>query len=177
MRCLVLNVDYTFLSIDTWFDALCQVIAGKARVLETYNKEIRSQYLTWKCPAIIITNDYKMVKKRRRNFAANTRNVLIRDEFKCAYCGCKITLRSGTKDHIIPESRGGKTTMLNLIASCKPCNSRKDNKTLKEAGMTLLFEPRELSNEERLQCIVKGMQSRERLVWNNWLKENNVKLW
>jgi hypothetical protein len=177
MRCLELNADYTYLSIKGWYEALCLVIAEKAHTVETYNKDIRSQYLTFKMPAIIVMNDFKKVKKRKRNFAANTKNILIRDGFKCAYCGCKLTLGTGTKDHITPESKGGKTSMMNLVACCKPCNSKKDNHSCEEAGMWPQIKPRELSNEERLQCLVKTMQSKERMVWNNWLKENNVVLW
>lgn len=177
MRCLVLNSDYSFLNITEWFDALCNVIEDKARVAETYNKEIRSQHLNFKMPAIIIMNNYKHVKARRRNFAANTRNILIRDGFRCAYCGGRVTLNTGTKDHIHPESKGGKTNMMNLVAACKPCNSKKDNKSCEEAKMFPIIKPRELNNEERLQCIVKTMASKERLVWNNWLKENNLTLW
>jgi 5-methylcytosine-specific restriction endonuclease McrA len=177
MQTLVLNSDYTFLNISDWFPAFCNVYEGKATVAETYNKEIRSQHLTIKMPAIIIMRDYVKTKARRRHFAANTRNVLIRDGFKCAYCGKRLTLNTATKDHVIPESKGGKTNMLNLVAACKPCNSRKDNFSCKEANMYPMVQPRELTNEERLDCIVKTMQSKERQVWNNWLKENNLELW
>ncbi len=177
MQTLVLNADYSFLNISDWFPALCNVLEGKAKVVETYNREIRSQYTTIRMPAIIVMNDYVRTKARRRHFAANTRNVLIRDGFKCAYCGIRLTMNTATKDHVIPESKGGKTNMLNLVAACKPCNSKKDNKSCKEAMMFPTVQPRELTNEERLECIVKTMQSKERQVWSNWLKENNLSLW
>jgi 5-methylcytosine-specific restriction endonuclease McrA len=177
MQCLVLNADYSFLNISDWFPALSTVIEGKAQVAETYNKEIRSQYQTFKMPAVIVMKSYVKTKARRRHFSANTRNILIRDGFKCAYCGMRLTMNTATKDHIIPESKGGKTTMMNLVAACKPCNSRKDNKSCSEAGMFPKIKPRELTNEERLDCIVKTMQSKERNVWNAWLKENNLELW
>lgn len=63
--------------------------------------------------------------------------LLARDQHKCAYCGGKAT----TVDHILPSSRGGKTTWNNTVAACVPCNNRKDNKTPEEAGMKLRATP------------------------------------
>lgn len=65
------------------------------------------------------------------------RGVLIRDNYKCAYCPARAT----TLDHVIPESRGGKTDWMNSVACCSPCNNRKDNRTPQEAKMPLRREP------------------------------------
>lgn len=49
--------------------------------------------------------------------------ILNRDNFTCQYCGR--TVEDGIKleiDHIHPESKGGKTTIDNLIVSCNLCN-------------------------------------------------------
>jgi DNA-directed RNA polymerase subunit RPC12/RpoP len=146
-------------------------------VVETYDKVVRSQYETFKMPAIIVTNEYKTCKVRRSNFTCSTKNILIRDNFQCQYCGKRLTLNTATKDHVFPQSKGGKTVMQNLAASCKSCNSKKDNKTCEQANMFPKNKPRDLTSEERLECIVKMMSSRERQVWNNWLKENNLSLW
>jgi len=45
-------------------------------------------------------------------------------------------------DHILPSSRGGKDSWENVVCSCVPCNLRKANRTLKEAGMNLIRLPR-----------------------------------
>ncbi len=64
--------------------------------------------------------------------------VLRRDNYRCAYCG-----QTGmTLDHIVPKSRGGRTTWTNCVAACAPCNSRKANRTPEEAGMRLDATPR-----------------------------------
>lgn len=42
---------------------------------------------------------------------------------RCAYCGKK--RKALTQDHIIPVSKGGGTTMTNIIPSCITCNKRK----------------------------------------------------
>ena len=64
-----------------------------------------------------------------------------RDGGKCAYCGKPLSREEATIDHIIPKKLGGKTNWENCVISCKKCNSRKDDKTLEEAGMTLRVTP------------------------------------
>lgn len=43
----------------------------------------------------------------------------------CYYCGRKVGFRNLTMDHIIPLSRGGRSTRNNLVPCCKECNNRK----------------------------------------------------
>jgi len=64
--------------------------------------------------------------------------VLRRDRYRCAYCGQTGT----TLDHIVPKSRGGRTTWTNCVAACASCNARKANRTPAEAGMRLDTVPR-----------------------------------
>lgn len=45
-----------------------------------------------------------------------------RDNFTCRHCGARRDLAA---DHIVPESKGGQTTLDNLQTLCVPCNSRK----------------------------------------------------
>ena len=47
-----------------------------------------------------------------------------------------------TIDHIVPRCRGGKTTWQNCVIACPKCNTKKDNKSLKAAGMKLLSQPK-----------------------------------
>ena len=121
--------------------------------------------------------EYVKQKKRRRSFAPSTRNVLIRDNFKCQYCGCKLTMANGTKDHVIPFSKGGPTNMKNLVASCKVCNAKKDDRTCKESGMYPRTEARDLSDDEKLKSILKTFKSDEKKVWFQYLNSNGIKLW
>jgi 5-methylcytosine-specific restriction enzyme A len=43
----------------------------------------------------------------------------------CHYCGREFPPRELTMDHIVPISRGGKTTKGNVAACCKQCNTAK----------------------------------------------------
>lgn len=72
-------------------------------------------------------------------------NILLRDDETCQYCGKRS--RELTLDHVIPRSRGGKSTWENLVASCKSCNGKKGNHLLKEVNMHLLRQPRPLTTE------------------------------
>ena len=64
-----------------------------------------------------------------------------RDEFTCLYCGEMLSASLLTRDHIVPLSRGGRDVWENVLAACRPCNQRKDDRLPREAGMRLLAVP------------------------------------
>lgn len=43
----------------------------------------------------------------------------------CHYCGQKTPPKELTMDHIVPISRGGRSTKGNLVPCCKECNNKK----------------------------------------------------
>ncbi len=43
----------------------------------------------------------------------------------CYYCGVQVAHRQLTMDHLVPLSRGGRSTKDNLVPSCKDCNNKK----------------------------------------------------
>ena len=47
----------------------------------------------------------------------------------CHYCGKEIKPKELTMDHLIPLSKGGRSTRGNIVPSCKECNNRKVNMT------------------------------------------------
>lgn len=64
-----------------------------------------------------------------------------RDRMTCAYCGQRFHERDLQCEHILPESRGGRWTWMNLVTACGPCNGRKADRTPEEAGMPLVYLP------------------------------------
>lgn len=54
---------------------------------------------------------------------------------KCHYCGRTVDPAELTMDHIVPVSRGGRSTKGNVVPCCKACNS--DKKYLTPAEMLL----------------------------------------
>lgn len=56
---------------------------------------------------------------------------LERDGYVCAHCGREAT----EADHVIPKAQGGRDELSNLVASCKPCNARRQDRLLvRESG-------------------------------------------
>lgn len=45
----------------------------------------------------------------------------------CFYCGVRKAPGELTMDHIVPISRGGRSTKGNLVPCCKECNNRKQH--------------------------------------------------
>ncbi len=166
-RCLVLNASYEYLSIsDKWIDALSLVLAKKATPIEEYHDIVRSQRATFRLPAVVVMNHYVKTNRKARTWVTPTRKLVFsRDAFTCQYCGKRINMSSGTRDHVIPLSRGGPDTLSNVVTACVPCNTKKANRTPDEAGMPLQTQPRALTDREKIQCLIKSCRAKERATW------------
>ena len=74
-------------------------------------------------------------RKRKRPIGPGQRNRRLVKMFKtqkgrCYICDCVMTLRrdrpnTATREHVIPQSAGGKNNHKNLKAACHDCNQRK----------------------------------------------------
>ena len=64
-------------------------------------------------------------------------NVLAIYNYTCAYCGSK--KRKLTQDHVLPLSKGGHHTQLNVVPACLPCNMKKGAKFLLPPPRQLCF--------------------------------------
>lgn len=153
--CILLNQDYSFLNVINWKRAMCLVAKGKVQVLAYSEKTVvTGEGMIFKIPAVM-----KLMKLIRTLYRSkvpfNKRNVLIRDGFKCLYCGSKEGKL--TIDHIIPRSRGGKDAFENCVASCRRCNNQKGSRTPREAGMTLSSQPCQPTISEFLFLRAKKM--------------------
>ncbi|MFN7635278.1 MAG: HNH endonuclease, partial [Acetobacteraceae bacterium] len=113
---LVLNADfrplsYFPLSIWGWQDAVKAVFLDRVSVLSEYDAEVRSPRIAMKLPSVIALKDYIPAARR----PAFTRfNVFLRDAFSCQYCGTPKPTPDLTFDHVVPRSRGGRTTWENV---------------------------------------------------------------
>lgn len=56
--------------------------------------------------------------------------IFSRSDGKCVYCGAK----AAEIDHVVPRSKGGTNSTYNLVASCRSCNEKKSNLSLKAFG-------------------------------------------
>ena len=134
---LVLNQDYSALTICGIERAVVLIHLRKAEVVESYNgRFIRSPSVRYPWPSIVRLKFYVRVPYRR--IGLSRKNILRRDGFRCQYCSSRDDL---TVDHILPKSRGGRDTWENLVAACTRCNNRKGNRTPEEANMHLHRKP------------------------------------
>lgn len=76
-----------------------------------------------------------------RTPSLTNRALFRRDQHVCAYCGQVFAVNDLTRDHVNARSRGGLDVWTNVVTACRSCNSLKDDKTLEEAGMKLLYVP------------------------------------
>lgn len=88
--------------------------------------------------------------------------VFKRDSFRCQYCGRHAPDVILEVDHIKPVAEGGKTTMLNLITSCRDCNRGKGKRRLSD-DTEVVKQKSELDalNERRLQMEMMIQWKRE----------------
>lgn len=64
----------------------------------------------------------------KRFYTGNLRvAVWARDDGFCRHCGVRLDPSAWEADHLVPHARGGRTTLENGAASCKPCNNAKSD--------------------------------------------------
>lgn len=136
-RALVLNATYQPLCVVSVRRALILVLKSKA-VIEEVAEEgtLHSERMSFPVPSVVRLVYFVRVPYRARA-ALSRRAVFARDQYECQYCGSA----AENVDHIRPKSRGGTHTWDNVVASCRPCNSKKENRLLAESGMTLRRPP------------------------------------
>ncbi len=91
-------------------------------------------------PEVIVLTRYRGAPMRTPSFSR--RNLMRRDRHQCQYCGLRPGIHELSIDHIVPRSRGGRSSWENCVLACRRCNRKKRNRTPQQAGMALLHEPR-----------------------------------
>ena len=138
---LVLNQNYEPLNVCNPRRAVVLLDRGKAEVLEHWPGAMRTPTRALPRPSVIRL--VSMIRRPRPRVRLTRREVFLRDNFTCQYCGSKS--KELTLDHLIPRHRGGRHSWDNLVSACRACNHRKGGKSLEEARMALRrppFEPR-----------------------------------
>jgi 5-methylcytosine-specific restriction endonuclease McrA len=167
---LLLNSDYMPLNVTSLERAVRLLFAGKAEVVHNHDRLIGCQTFEMKLPSIIRMLYY--IKRGRKRVALTKKNVLLRDNYLCAYCAEPIPHHLATVDHVLPKARGGKSTWENLVAACQRCNNRKGDRRLEDCGMTLRRRPKEPSHIPFL--IVRRHTGDDE--WAKYLSHYNVSI-
>jgi 5-methylcytosine-specific restriction endonuclease McrA len=154
---LVLNRSWVAISTTTVRQAMTLVCRGAARVIHPVTckahdfqswsdlkvaanePHIRTVHLKIRIPEVIVLTHNDCMPRRTVPFSR--RNLYRRDHSRCQYCGKRRSTADLSIDHVLPRSRGGRTTWENCVLSCIPCNVRKGNRPPAEAGMALVKHP------------------------------------
>ena len=156
---LVLNHSYYAIGFTSWQRAVGMLYLDRARVVDeeyrTYSFQnwceisefikdhpsgyIHAANITIAMPEIIALLFYDRLPVNEVRFTR--KNIYQHYGHRCCYCGKKFPPSELNLDHIIPRSRGGKTTWNNIVTACISCNLRKGNLLPDESGLKLLVTP------------------------------------
>jgi 5-methylcytosine-specific restriction endonuclease McrA len=127
-------------------------------ILNHYDRVVRSPGFELQLPSVVCLKDYV---RPARTPAFTRFNVFLRDRFQCQYCGDK---RDLTFDHVVPRSRGGRTTWENIVAACSSCNLLKGGRLVQHCGMHPANRP--------VRPSVQDLQRNGRAFPPNYLHES-----
>jgi 5-methylcytosine-specific restriction endonuclease McrA len=140
---LVLNADfrplsYFPLSLWSWQETVKAVFLERVNIISEYDERVHSPNWEMRLPSVISLKEYIPAARR----PAFTRfNVFLRDRFSCQYCNTAFPSHELTFDHVIPRSRGGRTTWSNVVTACSSCNLLKGSRLPHESGMYPRYRP------------------------------------
>lgn len=160
---LVLNASYEAINVCSAKRALKMILKGVALPEKESEYEVRSASLSMRVPHVIRLIHY--VKVPHKTVKLTRKNIFLRDQYTCQYCGRRFPPSELTIDHVIPISRGGTNSWRNVVTACKECNNRKGNRTPAEAGMRLIKKPTVPSLYVHIIRSAKGFHS----SWSEYL--------
>lgn len=159
-RALVLNASFEPLCIVSTRRALLLVLDDRAEMVESTGAVFHSPSIEVDEPSVVRLVSYVKVPYRAR-VALNRRSVFARDDHRCQYCGAT----AENIDHVIPRSRGGAHSWDNVVAACRPCNARKEDRLLHETPMRLRRPPFTPTGRVWTLLSVGGL----RPEWDQWI--------
>jgi 5-methylcytosine-specific restriction endonuclease McrA len=164
---LVLNKNWMPIETCTVRRAFEKLFAENARFMNTDDSSLHD-FMTWaelpvadgqpsvtttrmsiRAPEVIVLHNSQGSPKKREVVAYSRRNVAVRDNHTCQYCGHKPTPKELTIDHVHPKKHGGKSTWTNCVVSCWDCNSLKADRPLSE----FVKDERALARGLRLRTV------------------------
>ena len=154
-KVLVLNRAYLATNVIGWHRAIMLVYLGKAEMVSRNEElDIPTVNRKYPLPSVIRLLIYSGFPRFTPRFTR--RNIYLRDNHTCQYCGKRFESARLNLDHVVPLSRGGVTSWTNVVCSCLNCNLKKKNRLPSEVGMKLAREPRVPGNY--MLYRLRGMQ-------------------
>lgn len=141
----VLSTGFEQLYMTTWQHAISVVFCGRAEIVTAHPTHVI------KCVDEVIPMPMSVrfkkgvfagaIKRPASQKTPTRSNLYIRDAGICQYCEKKLPYDKSTRDHVIPQSRGGKDEWENLVLCCESCNCKKGSKLLSETSLRLRRAP------------------------------------
>jgi len=156
---LVLNKSWLAIHITNLKRALSLLYQGLAKVVaenyETYDFDswrelskfaddyqniINTPSFKLIVPKVIVLTLFNKVPPQFVKFSR--KNIYIRDNYTCQYCGAKSPKDELTIDHIVPRCKGGTSIWENVVLACINCNAKKGGKLLEDVKMGVIKPPK-----------------------------------
>lgn len=167
-RVLLLNQTYEPLGTVSVARAVIMTFKNTVTVEELDgHRVLRSARAEFPVPSVIRRRTYINIRRRREASGSKRLRIYIRDKFRCQYCGVKKNAGDLTLDHILPRSRGGDNSPVNVVTACVACNNRKGDRTPAEARMPLLTSQSAL--RVKLERVVLCHYAEARSEWRKYL--------
>lgn len=96
----------------------------------------------------------------------------------CHYCGCELTVKNRTLDHMYPRRWGGVSIPDNLIPSCKECNGSKMDMTYNQFMQYRCFKTQKRKDEFYKKCLQENLKTRQRakfVIEREWLSVYDIR--
>jgi 5-methylcytosine-specific restriction endonuclease McrA len=156
MRTLVLNSDMKPFDVWGWQKTMTKLLCDNAvYVLEEYLHIIRDgSGNEYRVPSVVVLKDYVAFQNKPAPYSRA--NIYARDSYRCQYCMVLLDNSSQrTVDHVIPRSLYNQrkypfklNSFENVVCCCKKCNTKKADKTLAQAGMSLVRKPKPVTRSQ-----------------------------
>jgi 5-methylcytosine-specific restriction endonuclease McrA len=160
---VVHSEDGRFANYD--FDSWREVCEFRARFKQPHEDWLRAVNFEVQVPRVIRLLEYDRMPNRALRL--NRHTVFARDEHRCQYCGRRFPTGQLSLDHILPRSRGGRTTWDNVVCCCLGCNVRKGGRTPQEAHMKLVARP---VRPKRSPLLTLKLRNPKYATWRTWLE-------
>ena len=175
-RTLVLNADHrplaTYpLSLITGQEAVKAIFRERVSVVEEWPEVFRSPSREIHVPKTVVLNAYAPINAEPK-FCR--RSILLRDRYRCQYCGKHFDSHDLTFDHVVPRSNGGTTVWENILSCCVPCNAAKRSQPAnwsgqKGKGLRPLKAPRRPTTFELLKAGLEFLDPEIKETWHSYL--------
>ena len=153
---LVLNRNFQPIHVTNVRRAFALLYAGSAQAVdrqfrtfdfnswaelsaETDDEVVHTVSRAIRVPRVILLQIYDRIPRAKVRFSRH--NIYTRDNNTCQYCGQQLPRSELNLDHVVPRSRGGRTTWDNVVCCCVDCNVRKGARSPDQAGLKLLKIP------------------------------------